>query len=154
IQTKRGQDQAAEQALTEAANRFLDLTKPKADDLALRSVAARAARDLGDFLLMRNRLDEASPWYERDLTLTRALLTGAEILSVQSQLSDVYYRTATAALKRGDRKTADGYYHKCLDLRQGVLEVRPGDARSRMRVANAQARCGQSEPAAKTMLEL
>src|SRR5262249_61204984 len=47
IQTKRGQDQAAEQALTEAPNRFLDLTKPKADDLALPSVAARSARDLG-----------------------------------------------------------------------------------------------------------
>jgi tetratricopeptide (TPR) repeat protein len=154
IQTKRGQDQAAEQALTEAANRFLDLTKQKADDLALRSAAAKAVRDLGDFLLMRNRLDEASPWYEKDLSLTRSLLTGPEILAAQSQLSDVYYRSATAALKRGEGKTADVYYHKCLDLRLGQLEVRPNDVRSRMRVANAQARCGETEPAAKTMLEL
>jgi eukaryotic-like serine/threonine-protein kinase len=154
IQTKRGQDQAAEQALTEAANRFLEMTKQKADDLALRTVAARAAQELGDFLLMRNRLDEAGPWYEKGLTLTRSLLTGAEILAAQSQLSDVYYRSATTALKRGDHKTADVYYHKCLDLRLALLEVRPTDARSRMRVANAQARCGHQEPAAKTMHEL
>src|SRR5262249_31106143 len=130
------------------------LSRQKADDLALRIVAAQAARELGDFLLMRNRLDEATPWYDKDLKLTRSLLTGAEILAAQSQLSDVYYRSATAALKRGDRNTAALYYHKCLDLRLGLLEVRPTEVRSRMRVANAQSRCGQHEAAAKTMLEL
>src|SRR5262249_50565545 len=50
--------------------------------------------------------------------------------------------------------TADAYYHKCLDLRLGLLEVQPAEARPRMRVANAQSRCGQHEAAAKTMLEL
>jgi tetratricopeptide (TPR) repeat protein len=153
IQMKRGQDRAAEQALSEAATRLFDLSGQQADDLALRTVAAQAARELGDFLLMRKRLDEASPWYEKDLKLTRSLLTGPEILAAQSQLSDVYDRSATAALKRGDRTTADLYYHKCLDLRLGLLEVRPTETRSRMRVAKAQSRCGQHAAAAKTMRE-
>ena len=151
IQAKRGKDAEAEGALAEGVTAFRKLVEQAPDDLRLRAAAARAYREFGDFLLMRNRLTDATPYHEWDLDLSRRLLQTPEILAAQVALADVYYRSATLALKKGDRKAAGTLYRKCLELREQVAAARPGDGLAVIRVANARARCGDHAVAAKLM---
>lgn len=151
ILTNLGRDQDAEKALVEGTNRHRTLHKASPGNALQQGLAARAARELGDFLLMRGKLDEATPHHEGDLELTRGLLQAPEILSAQSELSDVYYRSATLLLKKGDRPGSDKLYRKCLDLRLAVAEGKPKDDRQTIRVANAQARCGMHAEVAASM---
>ena len=151
IRAKLGQDDAAEKALTEGVAIFRALLQKDPANVTTQLLAAKAYRELGDFLLMRDKLTEATPYHAWDLELTLGLLRTAEIVTAQSDLSDVYYRSATLALKKGDRPVADGLYRRCLDLRLAVAEARPTDPRQPIRVANAQARCGLHLPAARTM---
>ena len=151
IKARLGQDEEAEKALAEGLTRPRALFKASPASVAQQGLTARAAREYGDFLLMRGKLVEAAEPHELDLDLTRALLQTPEIVSVESELSDVYYRSATLALKRGDRAGAAKLYRKCLDLRLAVAEARPADPRQPIRVANARARCGQHAEAAAPM---
>lgn len=154
IHEKLGDDRRAESAYNWAAQIFQELVQKQPGDLTLRLAATRAVRDYGDFLLMRGRLAEAATFYKNDLDWTRGMLATNEVLSFQSELSDSYYRTATLALKKGDREAAADQYRRCLQMRQMVAEARPTDDRSKMRVVNAQARCGQHEAASAGMAAL
>jgi len=154
IEAHRGRDPIAEKALLEGVNRHRALHKASPGNVLQQGFAARAARELGDFLLMRGKLAEATPYHEQDLDLTRGLLLAPEILSAQSELSDVYYRSATLRLKKGDRAGSDKLYRKCLDLRLAVADAKPSDDRQPIRVANAQARCGLHGEAASAMSSL
>src|SRR5205085_1173215 len=90
IQAKRGDDDAAEKALKAGVGEYRKLVGQAPDDLPLRAAAAHGYRELGDFLLMRNRLADATPYHDWDLDLSRRLLQTPEILAAQIALADVY----------------------------------------------------------------
>jgi serine/threonine-protein kinase len=150
VQARRGKDAEAERAMTDAVTAYRGMLEKDPGNVVIQVAAARAYRELGDFFLMRNRLKDAAPYHEWDLAISRGLLRTPEILTAQSDLSDVYYRSATLLLKGGDRAGAEDLYRKCLDLRATVAEVRTDDL-SVVRVANAQARCAMHLEATRTM---
>jgi tetratricopeptide (TPR) repeat protein len=152
---RRGLDdeKGAEADFRAAAAIFDGLASKDTPNLLLRVAAARAAREVGDFLLMRDRLDEAAPFHVRDLDLNKSLLTTAEVLTVQNELGDAYYRSATLALKRGMRDEAAKLYKKCLDLRQAVAEARSTHL-TQMKLANVRARVGDHKAAAAVSEDL
>jgi tetratricopeptide (TPR) repeat protein len=116
--------------------------------------AARAAREYGDFLIMRDRLADAKSRYDGDLTLMKKILSIPELILLQSESSDVYYRTATVALKRGDRSAAAADYRRCRDIRQMLADAVPANDGFQSRLANALARCGDHATAAGIMKKL
>jgi serine/threonine protein kinase len=147
IHQSRQDDAAAEPALTEAVTLLTELVKEDPLDLPLRLTLARAARELGDYLLLRNRLDEAAKFYTQDVTTFREVLQTGEIISLRFELGDAYYRTATLALKRKDTKTAAEQYGRCRDLWREVAETSPS-SRNKLALALVEARLGQHAVAA------
>jgi tetratricopeptide (TPR) repeat protein len=147
IQTSRQDDMAAEEALREAVAVTMQMLKADASSPRLRLMAARATRDLGDFLLMRNRLDETEKYYAQDVAAFRVLLNTSELVALRFEFGDVYYRSATLALKRKDAKTAADHYARCRLLWQEVAEVSPSN-RTRLAFALVQARLGEHDAAA------
>jgi hypothetical protein len=97
---------------------------------------------------MRGRLADAAPRYAGDLGLMKKILGFPESILLQSESSDVYYRTATLALKRGDQKAAAADYRRCRDIRQMLAEAVPANDDFQSRLANALARCGDHATAA------
>jgi len=154
LKARLGRDDEAEKALAEGFARHRALLTASPANVTQQGLTARAAREYGDFLLMRGKLDEATPLHERDLELIRGMLQTPEILGVQSELSNAYYRSAMLALKKGDRSASNNLFRKCLDLRLAVAEGQSADPPQMIRVANAQARCGLHIEAAVTMEEL
>jgi tetratricopeptide (TPR) repeat protein len=148
LQQGRGKDDLAEKAFARAADAYADLVAKQPTDLDLRMEAAKAAREYGDFLLMRGRLAEATPLHERDVAWTRSVLAVPEVLLVQMSLGDAYYRSATLALKKGNKAVAADLYRRCLDLRQTVSEAVPQNTGMKRRLAIALARCGEHVKAA------
>jgi tetratricopeptide (TPR) repeat protein len=146
--TALADDAKAEPYLKEAADRLTRLAAADPADQGVQLQAARASREYGDFLLMRGRLADAAPRYTGDLTLVRKILSIPELIQLQSELSDVYYRTATLALKRGDRRSAAADYRRCRDIRQMLADSAPANAAFQARLANALARCGDHAAAA------
>ena len=70
----------------------------------------------------------------------------------REDLALIEYYFATAALRTGDRKTADRHYKACLAIREGLA----GDPKAKLDVIDlmiARARCGQHELASKTAKE-
>ncbi len=70
----------------------------------------------------------------------------------REDLALIEYYFATAALRTGDRKTADRHYQACLAIREGLA----GDPKAKLDVIDlmiARARCGQHELASKTAKE-
>ena len=151
IKARLGKDDEAEEALAEGVDRHRKALQAAPGNVTQQVFTARAAREYGDFLLMRGKLAEATPPHEWDLELTRGLLRTPEIMLAESELSDAYYRSATLALKKGDRPAAEKLYRRCLGLRLEVAESRRNEPRQLIRVANAQARCGQHVEAAAAM---
>src|SRR5262249_28195250 len=147
VQLARQEDRAAEATLREVVTVSAEVLKDDPRNPLSRLVAARAARELGDFLLMRNRLDETEQYYAEDVASFRALLGTGELLALRFELGDVYYRSATLALKRKDGKTAADHYARCRALWQEVAEVNPSH-RNQLAVALVQARLGEHEAAA------
>jgi hypothetical protein len=99
---------------------------------------------------MRDRLADAAPRYVGDLSLVKKILTFPELLLLQSESSDVYYRTATIALKRGDWKTAAADYRRCRDIRQMLADAVSANDGFQSRLANSLARCGDHAPRASS----
>jgi hypothetical protein len=146
--TALADDAKAEPYLKEAADRLLKLAAADPADQWLQLQAARTSREYGDFLIMRNRFADAAPRYAADVVLMKKLLFFPELLLLQSEASDVYYRTATLALKRGDQKTAAADYRRCHDIRQLLADAVPANESFQYRLAIAQARCGDHRTAA------
>jgi tetratricopeptide (TPR) repeat protein len=103
---------------------------------------------------MRDRLADAAPRYAGDLALMKKILGFPELIVLQSESSDVYYRTATLALKRGDQKTAAADYRRCRDIRQTLADAVPANDGFQSRLANALARCGDHATAASILEKL
>jgi tetratricopeptide (TPR) repeat protein len=147
IQTARQDDRAAERALSEAAALSAEVLAGDPRNPLHRMAAARAAREAGDFLLMRDRPDEAGRFYAQVLAAFRDLLATAELLALRFELGDAYYRSATLALKRHDATTAAAEYSHCRALWQEVTDANPTN-RNRLALCLAQARLGQHQAAA------
>src|SRR5207248_1245162 len=130
-----------------------ELVKAQPGSPSVRVLGGRVNRELGDFLLMRNRLVDATPFHERDLKLTNGLLNAPEVLAAQAILSNVYYRSGTLASKKGERERALDFYRRCTVLRQAVAEASPAPF-NRIRLASAQARSGNHKDAAAAMDEI
>ena len=147
-------DAKAEPPLKEAADRMAKLAAADPTDQGLMLQAARASREYGDFLLMRNRLADAGPRYEGDLTQMRKILGFPELIQLQSEASDVYYRAATLALKRGESAKAMADYERCRDIRRMLADAAPGNVGYLSRLANALARCGDHATAGGILQKL
>ena len=93
---------------------------------------------------MRNHLDDADKYYAKDIAAFRDLLNTGELLALRFELGDAYYRTATLALKRKDKKKAAEQYARCRSLWQEVAEGSPSN-RNKLAVALVQARLGEHE---------
>ncbi|HJZ89998.1 MAG TPA: protein kinase [Gemmataceae bacterium] len=154
LYTALADDAKAEPYLAEAADRLAKLAAADPTDQGLQLQAARASREYGDFLIMRDRLADAAPRYTADLTLMRKILGFPELILLQSESSDVYYRTATLALKRGDQKAATADYRRCRDTRQMLADAVPANDGFQSRLANALARCGDHATAAGILEKL
>ena len=85
-------------------------------------------KTLGTFHLL-HRKDPAAAlvFYRKALVgFDRRLKAEPENVVAQEQLAVTHYYVATAALRAGDRKSADLHYKACLDLRE-ALAVGPKD---------------------------
>jgi tetratricopeptide (TPR) repeat protein len=147
IETARQADREAEDALREAVRLTAEARQDDPRNPLARLAAARAARELGDFLLMRDRLDDSASFYAQDIAAFRGVMTTPELLSLRFELGDAYYRTATLALKRKDAAGAADQYARCRALWQEVMEAQPTN-RNRLAVGLVQARLGDHEAAA------
>src|SRR5262249_27778920 len=78
---------------------------------------ALALAALGDEELFAGRPDQAGQLYARHLGLYRELYHSDETLQLERQLGLAYYRSATAALRRGDLATSARDFERCLRLR-------------------------------------
>jgi serine/threonine protein kinase len=148
IQVALQKDAEAEAAFRAAVAAYAVELKANPGDMLLRLAAARAARELGDFLLMRNRPEEVGAFYQQDLQAFRGLLRSGEMLAVRQELGRVYYRTATLALRQKDARTAADHYQRCLALWQEVTEADPG-LMNRLAIGLVQARLGNHAAPAK-----
>jgi tetratricopeptide (TPR) repeat protein len=148
IQVALQKDAEAETAFRAAVAEYAVELKANPSDTLLRLAAARAARELGDFLLMRNRPDEVGAFYQQDLQAFRGVLLTGEMLAVRQELGQVYYRTATLALRRKDAKAAADQYQRCSALWQEVTEANP-TLMNRLAFGLVQARLGNHAAPAK-----
>jgi tetratricopeptide (TPR) repeat protein len=153
IQVALEKDAEAEAAFRAAVAAYAVELKANPNDAILRLAAARAARELGDFLLMRNRPDEVGAFYQQDLQAFRGLLMTGEMLAVRQELGRIYYRTATLALKQNDARTAADHYQRCSALWQEVTETQP-TLMNRLSVGLVQARLGRHEAPAELAREV
>jgi serine/threonine protein kinase len=149
IEVQRQNDPEAEKALREAVSVSAAATAADPANPTVRLVASRAARELGDFLLMRNRLDDAAKEYDSDAAHFRPLLDTVELKQLRFELGDSYYRAATLDLKRGRRESSVTLYRRCRDLWREVSETR-GTNSNRLALALVQARLGEHQTAAAT----
>ena len=90
---------------------------------------------------------EAKKSYDESLALTRELSTPEELLAVKKRLSQFLYKSATAALKLGNRSESQKLYDECLAIREQYSQTRPRDLEAAIEWMLALARCGKTEEA-------
>jgi eukaryotic-like serine/threonine-protein kinase len=110
---------------------------------------------LGTFhLLQRKDPTAARGFYEKALAgFEHRLKAEPENVVAREQVAVTHYYVATAALRMGDRKSADLHYKECLDIREG-LAVGPKGKLLAIDLMIARARCGQYQIASTTAEEL
>jgi serine/threonine-protein kinase len=101
----------------------------------------------GDKIFLRGDTAKAKTFYGAAIGPSEQLAAVDERPVVQRILAQNYYRLATACLRLQD-PAADGYYDKCLAVRDRLYRANPKDDRSVIDLMIAQARCGQHERAA------
>ncbi len=158
-QAKLGNDPAAEADFTAAVKLYEGLdaqtrTDRRPDD-ALRKEYARAARDLGDFLLMRDRLADAAPAHLLDLKLNKELAYDTEVMAQRQQLAQAYYRAGVLGEKKNGAGKGLGFFRSGLEVVREVADAAPantvGRARALVQVGLFAARCGDHAAAVKDM---
>src|SRR5262249_21205254 len=85
LYTALAADAKAEPDLKEAADRLAKLAAADPTDQGLMLQAARAGREYGDFLIMRDRLADAKSRYDGDLALLKKILSLPELIVLQSE---------------------------------------------------------------------
>jgi tetratricopeptide (TPR) repeat protein len=115
---------------------------------------ALALAELGDEELFSGRPKKAGQHYDRYLTLYRQLCHSDEVLLHRRQLGLAYYRSGTAALRRGDHTASARDFQQCLRLREEFVRERPGNLSGKIELMLAQARVGHHAAAAATAAAL
>ncbi len=104
---------------------------------------SRILEALGDAQLFLDRPEEARKSYDESLALTRELSAPEELMAIRRTLSQVLYKTATAALKQGDRTGSRKLFDECLALREQYSQAHPRDLDAAIEWMLALARCGK-----------
>jgi serine/threonine-protein kinase len=100
----------------------------------------------GDQLLMHGETAKARTYYSAALAPSEQLAAADNRPVVQGILAQNYYRLGTAALRLND-PAADGYFGKCLAVREKLQRANPKDDARKIDLMIALARCDQHERA-------
>jgi tetratricopeptide (TPR) repeat protein len=118
---------------------------------------SRVLDALGDAHFFLGQPDEAKKTYDESLALARELSASEDLLAINRALSLMLYKSATAALKLGNRSESQKLYDECLATRERHSRVRPRDLGAAIDWMLALARCGKTEVArtkAENLLKL
>jgi tetratricopeptide (TPR) repeat protein len=118
---------------------------------------SRALEALGDAHVFLGQPDLAKKSYDESLALARELSASEDLLALNRALSLMLYKSATAALKLGNRPESKQLYDECLALRERHSRARPRDLGAAIELMLALARCGKTEEArtkAENLLKL
>jgi tetratricopeptide (TPR) repeat protein len=108
---------------------------------------SRALDAVGDAHFFLGQLDLAQKSYDESLALARELSAADDLLAINRALSLMLYKSATAALKLGDRPESQKQYDECLAIRERYSRARPKDLGAAIEWMLALARCGKTEEA-------
>ena len=100
---------------------------------------------LGDAHYFLGQPDEAKKSYDESLALARELSASEELLAINRALSLMLYKSATAALKLGNRSESQKLYDECLAIREQYSHAKPRDLEAAIDWMLALARCGKTE---------
>jgi serine/threonine-protein kinase len=93
--------------------------------------------------------------YEDSLKTRSRLASAPQILQLQKDVADSHYFLATAALRDGDRATANKHYRQCVTIRQFLrYAAHPNNIMPTIDLMLAQGRGGMDQEAATTAAEL
>jgi serine/threonine protein kinase/tetratricopeptide (TPR) repeat protein len=102
---------------------------------------------LGDAHFFLGQANEAKKTYDESLVLTRELSAPEELLAIKRRLSQFLYKSATAALKLGNRSESQTLYDECLAIREQYSHTKPRDLEAAIEWMLALARCGKTKEA-------
>jgi len=108
----------------------------------------------GDKIFLRGETARARPFYTAAIGPAEQLAAVDNRPFVHRILAQDYYRLGTALLRLHDTVGADGYYAKCLAVREKVYAANPKDDNRVIDLMIARARCGQDVLAAALADEL
>ncbi|HTU90195.1 MAG TPA: serine/threonine-protein kinase [Gemmataceae bacterium] len=103
---------------------------------------------IGDLYLFAGDTQTARRYYTEAIAANEALARRDRTPGPRMLLSLNYYRLGTAYLRLRERKIADDFYRKCLDLREALLKQYPNELVLQIDVMIAQGRCGLHSEAA------
>src|SRR5262249_54052890 len=118
---------------------------------------SRVLEALGDAHFFLGQPDQAKKSYDESLALARELSAAEDLLAINRALSLLLYKSATAALKLGNRPESQKLYDECLAIRERHSRARPRDLEAAIEWMLALARCGKTEEArtkAENLLKL
>jgi serine/threonine protein kinase/tetratricopeptide (TPR) repeat protein len=125
-----------------AARRELLSLEPKNQSYKLN--LSKTLDSLGDAQFFLGQPDLAKKSYDESLALARELSEPEELLTVRRRLSLMLYKSATAALKLGNRSEAQKRYDECLAIREQSSHAKPRDLEIAIEWMLALARCGKT----------
>ena len=140
-----------------AASVRRELLSLKPNNQSYRLDLSRVLETLGDAHYFLGQADEAKKSYDESLALARDLSASDDLLAINRALSQMLYKSATAALKLGNRSESQKLYDECLAIRERHARARPRDLGVAIDWMLALARCGKTELArtkAENLLKL
>ena len=112
----------------------------------------RVLEALGDAHIFLGQFAEAKKSYDESLALAQELSGTDDLLAINRALSLTLYKSATAALKLGNRTESQKLYDECLAIRERHSRARPRDLDAAIEFMLVLAHCGKTE-AARTKAE-
>jgi eukaryotic-like serine/threonine-protein kinase len=128
-----------------AASVRRELLSLKPNNQSYRLDLSRILETLGDAHYFLGQADEAKKSYDESLALARDLSASDDLLAINRALSQMLYKSATAALKLGNRSESQKLYDECLAIREQHARARPRDLGVAIDWMLALARCGKTE---------
>jgi tetratricopeptide (TPR) repeat protein len=142
IEFKRGNNAAAVDAVEAGVELYEQEVAKEPYDIDLRRKAAAAHRAAGDLFVFLGRPDLARRHHARDLSYSRSVVSTAEIVAAQLDLSYALYRSGVLAGKRADPDAARAYFRQCVRVREEASAAQPKNEVTRVALARALARAG------------
>ncbi len=155
LYVKRGDQSAGKDHYDRALEMRAEIARQNpGHDQAQRDVLL-AYNQLGTFYLLHRKDPAAARVYSKKALdgFERRFRAEPESVGATQDLAATHYYVATAALRAGDRKTADSHYRECLKISEGLAR----DPKAKLNIRDlmiARARCGQHKIASETAKEL